>query len=191
MRERPGKAGELRRCRLETGPQPFTVPRSRDILRTGGQIAASLFAASCSQGKHSAPAEPVRAPVFANVKLIAEPRFPTPDSFAAGQLLTRGPCLILRTSYGKEYSPVLPFGSRFVMNSQAKVSIVILGTTLKEGQSTTFKGGTGQYGRSTPGPPTCPRLQFVVGHIISPEQIKAMTRQQELLNPAPPRLLAR
>lgn len=150
----------------------------------------ALFAASCSQDEPSSPAqpaEPAKAPIFANVKLIAEPGFPTPDTYDFGQLLTRGPCLILRTRDGREYSPVLPFGSRFFRNSQGRVSIVILGTTLEDGQSTTFKGGTGQYGRSTHGPPACPRLQFVVGHIISPEVLKAMTRRMELI-PAPPRL---
>lgn len=163
-------------------------------MRTGLPIAVALLAASCSRGEPSSPtkpAEPAKAPAFANVKLMDEPGFPTPDTYDFGQLLTREPCLILRTQDAREYSPVLPYGSRFVRNSQGRVSIVILGTTLEEGQSTTFKGGTGQYGRSTPGPPDCPKRQFVVGYIMSPEDYEAMSRKQELANPAPPRLPAR
>lgn len=152
-------------------------------MRTG-LIAAALFAVRCSQSEPLA--EPVKAPVFANVKLIAEPGFPTPDSFDSGQLLARGPCLILRTGDGREYSPVLPFGSRFVRNSQGKVAVIILGTRVEEGQSTTFGGGTGEYGGPMSAPNGCPKLQFVVGYIISPEGLKAMTRRQELVSPPPP-----
>lgn len=78
----------------------------------------ALFASSCSQGEIFPPAEPAKAPVFTNAKIFAEPRFPTPGTYEYGQLLTRGPCLILRTSDGMEYSSVLPFGSRFVRNDR-------------------------------------------------------------------------
>lgn len=127
--------------------------------------AAALLETSCSQNPASSPDEPVGPPTFSNVTLVAEPRYPTPDSFDVGQFVTQGSCLILRTSYGKNYSPVLPFGSRFERSAQGKVTIIINKARLDEGQSATIKGGTGQYGRPKPTSDECPKEQYIVGGI--------------------------
>lgn len=156
-------------------------------MRVGPLLAAAVLAAGCSQPVPAPPAKAAEPRVFANVVLMKEPGWPTPDSFDEGRLETRGPCLILRTADGLKYSPVLPFGSRVVDGGGGKVSVVIVGTTLAEGEDATFKGGTGQYGRSTPGPAVCPPRQFVVGHVMTPEELKALSQQMERTPlPSPP-----
>jgi hypothetical protein len=124
-------------------------------------LAFAACACSVPAGNDTAEQRPV--PQFSNYRIIAEPEYPTPDSFSNGKFITVGSCLLLETESGRRFNPVFPHGTEVTVAPDGKVAISFSGRVVNQGNVVPLKGGSGEYGQVGSLDSSCAEKNFIVG----------------------------